>query len=252
MKNKKLILGGIVGVTIIGLVIVLIPLQVQRNEYRQEVSTEDPTDITLDFYEQWVAAVRSTSTSPQDSGLANTPLLSKTLSEKLSKALQEQDTDPVFCQNILPEKISSKTIIEEEDTVQILVLSKEPKQASQTVFVLKRLNEGWFIDDILCLQEEPDMNREFTFEHEGGIYRGGLYKKVQTEDNKDYWSLLYTQDSKVYTAQLIFTADSMCTDIAGNESVCDPSQFTEMKVMIQGQMTENGVTVTQVKSLPKE
>lgn len=241
MKNKKIIAGSVLGIAVIILFIALFSKNTAIT--RQAVSSEDPIDIVLDFYGEWLDAVQSTSTDPYQLGLENEPILSKTLSDRLIATREDQGLDQVLCQNTPPTKVSSRTIFEETDTMQILVLSKEPKQAGQAVFALSRLGDGWYIEDILCSQGESDTPREFSFEHEGGLFNNIT---GQAERDQDYWSLLYTQDTKMYTARLNFTADSMCTDLAGTESVCDPSKFIESKVTIQGNMSESGVDVKQL------
>jgi hypothetical protein len=239
MKDKKIIVGSIIGVTIIALVAVAL-FFVNKTETKQAVSSDDPTDIVLDFYGEWSDAAQSTSTNPYQEGLAKTPILSKTLRDRLASTPENPEVDPVLCQNIPPTKISSRTIIEETDTTQILVMSKEPIQAGQAVFMLSRLDEGWYIDNIICAQGESGTLGEFSFAHEGGLFKGVT---DQSLPDQEYWSILYIQDAKMYTARLLFTADSMCTDVAGTEAVCNPDQFTETKVKIEGEMSENGVTV---------
>lgn len=243
MKDKKIIVGSIVGVVLIALVGVALFFFVNKTPPKQAVSSDDPTDIVLDFYDAWSAAAQSTSTSPYQEELAKTPILSKTLRDRLVATPENPEIDPVLCQNIPPTKVSSRTIVEEADRTQILVMSKEPIQAGQAVFMLSRLDEGWYIDDILCAQGEYVTPGEFSFAHEGG-----LFKSVtdQSLPDQEYWTLLYIQDTKMYTARLLFTPDSMCTDTSGNEAVCNPDQFIETKVKVQGEMSENGVAVKQL------
>lgn len=243
MKNKRLIVGGIVSLIIVIALFVNLS-SVDKVEYVQEVSNDDPVDISLDFYEKWLDAVQSTSTTPYKLGLAKASILSKTLSDRLVATSEDQEIDPVLCQSIVPTRISSKTIVTESDTTQILIMSKEPKQAGQATVILSRLNEGWYINDIVCSQGESDIPREFSFEHEGG-----LYSNEQPLDEQNPWNLFYIQDTQMHTAPLFFTTDSMCTDLTGNESVCDTSTFTDAKVMIQGEMTERGVDVKQLTFL---
>jgi hypothetical protein len=244
MKNKKIILGSILGVVIISLFIAL--FLIDKTKYKQTVSSDDPTDIALDFYHEWLDASQSTSTTPYQEGLAKAPILSKTLSDRLVTTPENQELDPVLCQNILPTKVSSRTIFEDASSTQILVLSKEPKQAGQAIFVLSRLTDGWYIDDIICSQGESDTPREFSFEHEGGMFND---ISDQPQHDQNNWTLLYTQDTQMYTAPLFFTANSVCIDLTGSESVCNPDTFKEAKVMVQGEMLENGVEVKRLKHI---
>ncbi|HCC05524.1 TPA: hypothetical protein DEP58_04470 [Patescibacteria group bacterium] len=243
MKDKKIIVGSIFGVVVIALLVVTLFFFANKTQTKQAVSTDNPTDIVLDFYGDWSNAVQSTSTNPYQEGLAKTPILSKTLRDRLLATPENPEIDPVLCQNIPPTKVSSRTIIEEADTIQILVMSKEPIQTGQAVFMLSRLDDGWYIDDILCAQGESGTPGEFSFAHEGGLFKS---VSDQSLPDQEYWSILYIQDAKMYTARLLFTADSMCTNLAGTEAVCNPDQFTETKVQVRGEMSENGVTVQQL------
>lgn len=240
MKDKKIIVGSILGVVVIALLVVIALSFVNKTQTKQTVSSDDPTDIALDFYGEWLDAVQSTSTTPYQEGLATAPILSKTLSDRLVATPENPEVDPVLCQKIPPTKVSSKTVFEEASTTQILVMSKEPKQAGQAVFTLSHLDEGWYINDILCAQEESGTPGEFSFAHEGGLFKSVTDASLP---DQEYWSILYIQDTKMYTARLLFTPESMCTDLAGVEAVCNPDQFIETKVEVQGEMSENGVTV---------
>jgi len=81
------------------------------------------------------------------------------------------------------------------------------------------------------------------------VYEGNLLKSVPPPYDPNYWHLVYAQNGTLgYVVPLFFSAMSMCTDIRGNESVCDPSQFIEVqKVMLRGDMTELGVEVKQLE-----
>lgn len=243
MKDKKIIVGGIIGLVVIVLFITLFSKDTITIRQQQTVSSDDPIDIALDFYGEWLDAVESTSTTPYQKGLAEAPILSKALRDRLIATSEEvQEIDPALCQITPPTKVSSRTIFKEADKTQILVLSKEPKQAGQAVFALSRLEEGWYIEDILCSLGESDTPREFSFEREGGFF-----KLDDPLDDQNPWNLLYTQDGYIYTAQLFFNADSVCTDLEGNESTCEPEQLFGTKVHVQGEMSESGVTVKKLK-----
>ena len=209
----------------------------------QAVSTDDPIDVVLDFYGDWLDAVRSTSTDPYQAGLTNEPLLSPTLQNKLDNPPAEQLKDPVLCQDPIPTKIRSKRLYEKPDEVQFVVFSKEQPLAGQAIILARRLNDGWYIEDIEC-SREFDEPREFTFE-----YEGNLLKSVPPPYDPNYWHLVYSQDSVPgYAVPLFFSAESMCTDSNGTESICDENQFTEtQKVMLHGNMTELGVDVMKLE-----
>jgi len=240
MKDKKYIIAGIIGIIVVALAVNL--FNANKDQGKQTVSYDDPTDIVLDFYEEWLDAVYATDTDPYLSKLAdNTPVLSKTLRDRLTTAPEDQGIDPVLCQSIPPEKISSKVIFTDASSTQILVVSKEPKQANQAVFTLSSLEDGWYIEDIVCSKEVSDAPYGINFEHEGGLFKG-----IESLSDRDYWSLMYAQDAQMVTAKLVFTANSTCIDTAGNESTCNPEQFTEAKVTVRGEVKEEGIEVTQL------
>lgn len=217
-----------------------------ENESTQVVSTYEPLDIVLDFYGDWLEALRSTSTDPYVAGLANEPLLSSALREKLNSTSSEQVKDLVLCQDPLPEKIRSKVLYENPDEVQMVVFSKEQSLAGQSVATVRKLNEGWYIYDISC-SKEFDEPGEFSFEQEGNL----LKQSMPAPYNPEEWHLIFEQNGTGgYVAQLLFDGETMCTDLSGTESVCDTNQFTEtQKVMVRGNMTESGVDVVRVESI---
>ena len=250
MVNKKIIVG--VAVLVFLTVVISLSLKEFKTDTEikpieateiQQVSTDDPIDIVLDFYGDWLDAVQSTSTDPYQLGLVDEPLLSPELRSKLSNPFEDQLKDPVVCQDPIPEKIRSKRLYELPDEVQIVVFSKEQPLAGQAIATIRRLNDGWYIEDIEC-SREFDEPREFTFE-----YEGNLLKSVPPPYDPNYWHLVYSQDGTPgYAVPLFFSTDSQCTDVNRVAAMCDPNQFTEtQKVMLRGNMTELGVEVKQLE-----
>ena len=242
MKNK-IIVGGIALLIVAG---IIISVSNGKKADEQAVSTDDPIDIAIDFYDEWLDAVVATGTDPYQAGLADKPILSQALRTQLTSTQGAEGVDPVLCQSVPPVKTGSRTLYEQEDMVQILILSRKPAQAGQATLTLRSANGGWYIDDIQCSQGESAPEREFDFTSEGLMLENYKLSDVQVR-----WHLGYTQDDAwVKTVPLFFNADSMCVNSAGEEAVCDIDQFTDtQKVLMQGSMTEAGLTVQRVTEL---
>lgn len=210
----------------------------------QVVSYNEPIDVLLDFYQPWLDAMQSTTTNPYEIGLEKNPILSVQLREKLKTSSDNQDIDPVLCQSIVPTKISSRTILEQPDTVQFMVLSREPVQIGQAAVTLLRLNDGWYIDDISCTQGEVDMFSDGMFES-----KGVLITNLPSPYDPNIWHLGFTEDAlRVKIVPLFFDSESMCVDENNTETICDSNTFIETTmVLLQGDMTEAGVEVTRVE-----
>lgn len=247
-------LGGLLGLVVIVLITWFFlkmsqtETQGDQESNNQEVSTDNPIDIVLDFYELWLQAAKSTSTNPFQSELATRPILSKTLSAKLKESRVGENTeiDPVLCQSTIPERITARSIFKQEDKTQILVMAKDTTVTKQAIITLKRQNGGWYIDDILCSPGEFAPEREFSFEQEGYLLKG-----VPPPLEARYWHIIFEQDGKLgHAVPLMFDAESMCQSTDGNKTVCSPDQFVEAKkVRAYGQMTEVGVEIKRLEFL---
>ncbi len=244
MKKTKVIIIS----AIILLVIALAVFFAFKNNFKQEVSYEEPVDIVMGFYSPWLDAMQSTSTDPYIEGLVENPILSKKLRKEL-KDTQGQDINglyPVLCQETVPLRISTRRIYEEGDTAQILVMAKDDGLNGQSVVTLKKLNEGWYIDSINCSagEFEPEQ-REFSFEREGVLIK----ETVSEPYNKEYWHLVYEENgAEGLLVPLYFNQETKCIPKRGDEYVCDPNQFKEeSKVTIKAQLTEAGAEVKRVE-----
>ncbi len=244
MQNQtRLIILSVVGLIVIVAGIFLIINRVSQPE-EQQVSTDEPVNIVLDFYDSWAAAARATSTDPYQEGLDNEPLLGKDLRDKLadSKEQFETGTDPVLCQTTTPEVITARVSYVLDDEAQILILSRDEGLGGQSVATLTKLNDGWYISDITCSAGEFGVDREFSFEKDGYVLKnpalGGIY-------------IIFEEDGVFgNAAPLVFGPQSMCTDVDGNESVCNSDSFGEKeKALVRGQMSEVGVDVQQLHFL---
>jgi len=250
MTHKKIIVGTLLAL----ILIVLIALSMRSSGDKadqisnsQEVSTQEPIDIVLDFYNPWLEAVKSTDTNPYAEGLATKGILSEELRTRIisSEGRGETEIDPVLCQTTVPERITGRIVSEQENEVRVLVMARGTEGlTAQSVFTLKRHNDGWFIEDILCSPGEFDIPREFTFEKEGY-----LLKSVPPPLNPEYWHLVFEENGELgHVVPLLFTGESSCVAIDGNVAVCVPDQFPEAtKAHIYGQMTESGATVTRLE-----
>tara|TARA_B100000745_G_scaffold45899_1_gene27629 strand:- start:1515 stop:2294 length:780 start_codon:yes stop_codon:yes gene_type:complete len=249
-NQKKIIIIGAVAVLILialglkflggGSVMTEDPLK------NQVVSTDDPVDIALDFYDAWQKAVEADGTDPFAAGLADEPLLSQVMRDKLSNLPERKKSDPVLCLDVIPEKITSKQLYMRDDETQILIFSKEYPMAGQSIITMGGANGGWYIKDISC-SEEFDGPKEFSFENEGN-----LLKTVPEPYDSRYWHLVYARDGVFgYLVPMFFNESSICVSIDGGESQCDENNLPETKpVMLRGNMTEAGVEVKRLEFLP--
>lgn len=211
----------------------------------QQVSKLDATDTVGDFYSQWLSAVKETGAVPNRAGLAGLPILSKELRNRLTKTLKQSGAtlDPVLCQTVIPEKISMRTVYENTEKAQILVMSRDKKVTEQALITLIKYNDGWYINDIQCSAGEFGVEREFSFESEGYL----LKDSIPPPYNSKNWHLVFEENGQTGNVMpIFFDSESQCTSLDGSKSVCKPDQFKEaVKVFVHGQMTERGVSVKQ-------
>lgn len=249
INKRKLIIGGILVLAVVALGVGLfLTKNSPWSSLSQEVVAGEPVDVVLDFYGSWLEALQGTSTNPFESGLAEDPILSSELRNRISDSKGvEGGPDPVLCQTNIPVQISARLISELEDSAQVLVVSRDKTQPEQAIVTLKGLNEGWYIDSIECSPGEFAPPREFSFDREGF-----LLKSVVPPLDSNYWHLVFVEnDVPGHVAPLLFSGDSMCTALDESQSVCDPNKFIEpSKAHVQGEMTETGVKVKRVKLLP--
>lgn len=217
-----------------------------RGSSEQQVSELDAVDTATNFYQDWLRAAKS----PQDAEpnldtLAKWPILSKSLRDKIKEGRKDSDMDPVLCQTTVPEDISMRRIYTGEEEVQMLVTSKDKEVTNQATVTIKKYNEGWYIDNIECSLGEFAPDREFSFEKEGFL----LKDSIPAPYNSNNWHLVFEDNGQAgNVAPLLFGPESQCTNLDGEKSVCDPSQFTEAtKVYVRSQMTERGANVVQLE-----
>lgn len=247
MQNQtRLIIISVIGLVVIVAGIFLIINRISGPS-EQQVSTAEPVDIVLDFYESWAAASRDANTDPYQEGLLEEPLLGKDLRDRLadSKEQFENGVDPVLCQTTAPEVITARVSYVLDDEAQILILSRDEGLGGQSVATLTKHNDGWYISDIACSAGEFGVDREFSFEKDGYVLKSselqGLY-------------FIFAEDGVFGSAApIVFGPESMCTDLEGNQSVCNADSFGEKtKAIIRGEMSETGVSVKQLELLEGE
>ena len=207
----------------------------------------EPMNITLDFYEPWMVALRATNTDPYTLDLHNGKQVSEDLSRKLWQFKEENPDailDPVICQVAVPSGLRTLPVFEQDDKAQFLVLSAEKGLSGQAVVTLEADGDYWQITDITCGNAEEDPNQgEFSFEREGF-----LLKNVPEPLDSQYWHLVFEEKGIMgHTAPLFLSDTSVCVE-NGSETVCDSSSFSEAKrVKVQGAMSESGVSVDRIE-----
>lgn len=251
MTKKQQIISLVSGVVLV-IVLILIGVFFLR-EPEQVVSTEEPVDVAVDFYKQWSEELVATTTNPYESGLSESPILSKELRNKLKDAKgQSADIpDPVLCQTIFDSKFSTRKVFEGENEVQILITSKDKTQTGQAVYTVLKYKEGWFINDIKCSPGEFGEEREFTFDREGYLLKGSILESLEKEE----WYLVFEEDGQPgHSAKLMFNGDSVCLNKGKDEATCSLDKFPAQdatKVSVKGQMSEAGVEVKKLDFIKK-
>lgn len=238
MQNRKnlIILAVVVLIVIVGGVI-LIKNALAPAE--QQVSMEEPVDVVLNFYDSWSTASRDADSDPYQQGLAEDPILSRELSDKLLDA--RDGIDPVLCQTSVSGTTATRVSYEIDDEVQIVVFSRDEGHNRQSVVTLNKLNGGWYISDISCSDGEFGEEKEFSFEKDGYIL------KSSELGNEIYF--IFAEDGVFgQAAPLLFGFESVCRSTDGEENVCNPDSFGEKTgAIVRGQLTEAGVDVEEVE-----
>ncbi|NCT02026.1 hypothetical protein GW766_02120, partial [Candidatus Parcubacteria bacterium] len=129
---------------------------------------------------------------------------------------------------------------------QVMVLTRggEEKSPYQDIVTVAVVDGKWRITEISCAQGEIAPERAYDFEHEGF-----LLKSVPPPLDPQYWHLVYEENGQLgHTVPLFFSAESICIDGAGNESICVPTQFTDASpAFLQAAMTEAGAAVRRLQ-----
>lgn len=254
MKKYLIIIAGIVAVVA---VVVFISQQTAMAPEKSMTGadetrpTEDPLDVTINFYNDWLAAEQSTSTSPQVAGLLKRPVLAPELQATLLTKLETPDStvNPVLCQVAIPPRIGGKSsyTLDTKAEVHVLARGLDERSSRMAVVTLTAVAGKWVISDIACSSGEMAPEREFSFDREGF-----LLKSVPPPLDATRWHLVFEENGVMgHTAPLFFNTDSVCVAVDQTSGPCDSTTFTEpSKALVQGEMTEAGVTVKRVTALP--
>lgn len=246
MKKQFIVLGAVFLVVVISVVLLTRTSDTKQAATESAIPENDPIDVALEFYNDWLAAARSTTTNPYDAGLPNDARLSKTVQDYLVTVNQTDDLDFVMCQTETPTRFVTKAVYTFDREAQILVLARglPEKSSRQAVVDLVAEDGKWVIAGITCTDGESAPEREFTFEQDGF-----LLKSVPPPLNPDFWHLVFTErGTPGHTVPLFFSDESTCVSVSGDESICNPDSLPEAHAaVIKGQMTEAGVNVVRVE-----
>ena len=112
-KNLIIVLGAVALLVIVALGWFISKGTIDIGEQAMQAApTEDPLDVTIDFYNSWLGALQSTTTDPYQSGLDKLPVLSvdvQTYIEKKRTERKDGDVEGVICQLTPPPRIGGTT-----------------------------------------------------------------------------------------------------------------------------------------------
>jgi hypothetical protein len=250
--RKQLYIFIIIGVIIIvGALLWLFRSPGETNLASEDIQMRgipgESIDVALDFFEAWSEARLSTTTDPYQAQLVERQEVGVSLKKKLLESetqFRETSFDPVLCQNEVPGKFRAKSVYENEQGAQILIMPKEKEGGIQSIVTISKHDGLTEIVDISCSAgEQALVQGEYHFDTVGFL----LKQSVQPPLDPQYWHLVFAQGGVLgYTVPLFFSEISMCA-IDGVEQSCNDGLLMEtMKVQIQGSMTEAGVEVSRL------
>lgn len=211
-----------------------------------------PQKDLYNFYTQWLADSKSTTTTPYESGLLNSSFLNSEVKFQIERAhakYKKGDIDPVLCTPFTPKDIETNVIFDKAGKAVVVVTPRGEKNKTehQAIVSLTVVDQKWQITKIDCSLGEAGPVKEFDFEHTGSLLREG----IEAPYNNQNWHLIYEQEAEPgYVLPLTFNAESICINPEGAESACDSTQLKETtKVFIQASMTETGAIVKRMTFL---
>ena len=253
MNNRKNLLIGFLVVMIVVVVFVGWKLSNSSSSTDNDflsaaiVPVDDPIDVTMSFYTPWLEALLSTTTTPYESDLLSSPLISENLRERLKSevGVSGLQVDSVLCQVVVPEKIGAKIIYTNGTEAQVMVIPRRSDASESALVTLTAIDGKWIISDIICSGGEIAPVREFDFDHEGFLLKQSVVPPLDPNN----WHLVFTQNGQHgHTAPIFFNEASKCVSVDGTESVCNQDQITEAtKAIIKGDMTEAGVSLRRLE-----
>ncbi len=207
----------------------------------------DPVDVTLNFYEAWMASSNSTSSDPISDGLLEYDQVGEAVAVMLSGyegKLAEAEMDPVLCQSETPEGLRTLPVYKQEDSAQVLVMSTTKGQSGQAVVTLAAQKGLWQITDITCGNAETAPDREYSFDKSGF-----LLKQVPEPLDSNYWHLVFEEAGVLgHAVPLFIDGETVCVLQDGSSEVCSDSALKEtMPAHVYGSMSEAGVDVKKIE-----
>lgn len=207
----------------------------------------EPINITLDFYEAWLAARGVGDNEPFTRGLLNYEQISPELREKLATfdgKLGEEEQDPVLCQSSVPAGLRTLPVYVQEESAQILVMSTTKGQSGQAVVSLASKNNLWRITDITCGNAESGPQGEFSFEKSGF-----LLKQVPEPLDSNYWHLVFQEAGVLgHAVPLFMNNETVCVLKDGSTTTCSDNVLKETEpARVFGELGETGVQVKRIE-----
>jgi hypothetical protein len=210
---------------------------------------ETPMRVTMEFYNQWLEERKSTSTTPYDSGLLQSTVLTDEVRSQIERAHANRirgDVDPVLCLTKIPNRIDGEEISSTDNKAIVVVKPRDKSITTehQAVVSLTLVGDQWLITKLDCMVGEMMAEKKFDFEKTGQL----LKESIEAPYNNQQWHLVYEQETVPgFVVPLTFDAESICVGTDKSANVCDPTTFTEAStVFIQAGMTENGAVVKQM------
>lgn len=248
---KKIIVLIALAVSLAAIIWVASSNRVQDTAADLVYTPGEPLEMTLELASEWreIRATSTVSESALSEFLARdifAPTLREALLAKSVDTAREPLLDVIVCQANIPPRLVGRLILETSTEAQVMVLARGSEERSpyQSIVTLAGNGEGaWVITDISCAQGEVAPEVEFTFDREGY-----LLKSVPPPYESGSWYVVFEQNGQMgYVAPLTFSAESVCVDESGTESVCEPDSLKEpLSVLVQGDMTESGVDVKRI------
>jgi hypothetical protein len=244
MKNKVVL--GVLSLAVIGGIVWFAKGGAGELGGSPLVKYAEATDAADDFYHKWLLAMQDASAQPDLAALAQSSVLTKDLSAKISSALQsDASPDPVLCQISAAQGISLRNVFVQSDKAEVLVTSKDKKVLNQAVVSLTKKDDTWVISDIKCTNGDVAPEKEFSFDKEGFLLKNSIPKPYNSQN----WHLVFADNGVAgNVVPLIFDAKSQCVSLDGKSAICKPELFKETaKARVWGGMTERGATVVKLE-----
>ncbi|MEK7462076.1 MAG: hypothetical protein AAB618_00675 [Patescibacteria group bacterium] len=247
MKYKNKIIVGLI-ILVIAVAALYFKEQLIPNSWmnKESIKPATPRTVTMKFFNQWLEERKSTTTTPYESGLLQSTVLTDEVRLQIERAHANRvrgDVDPVLCLPKIPNRIDGEDISISDNKAVVLVKPRDKSITTehQAVVSLTLVGDQWLITKLDCMVGEMMAEKEFDFEKSGVL----LKNSIEAPYSKENWHLVYEQETEAgYVVPLTFNTESICVSTDSKESVCDTNTLTETtKVFIQAGMTETGAVV---------